>query len=76
VINWELANTAEDRAEQFINNPGPNLRYLGLISITRLMEFNKAIISLPRERQSGVHLHRGRPPRVNRDVVANLVGQI
>jgi hypothetical protein len=47
--NRVLVNTAADGAEQFISNPDPNLRYLGLISITRLMRFSKATISLHRE---------------------------
>jgi hypothetical protein len=45
----ELVRTAADRAQGFIENDDPNLRYLGLISITRLMQFNQSIITLHRD---------------------------
>jgi hypothetical protein len=45
----ELVRTAADRAQSFIENEDPNLRYLGLISITRLMQFNQSIITLHRD---------------------------
>ena len=45
----ELVRTAADRAQNFIENEDPNLRYLGLISITRLMQINQSIINLHRE---------------------------
>lgn len=47
--NRELIRSAADRAQTFIENEDPNLRYLGLISITRLMQLNQSIINLHRQ---------------------------
>lgn len=44
--NRELVRTAADRAQSFIEDSDPNLRYLGLISITRLMQVNQNIIQI------------------------------
>ncbi|EAX91886.1 Adaptin N terminal region family protein [Trichomonas vaginalis G3] len=49
INNRELIRTAADRAQSFIENEDPNLRYLGLISITRLMQLNQSIINLHRQ---------------------------
>ena len=44
-----LLRSAAERAQSFIENTDPNLRYLGLISMTRLMQLDQKIISHHRE---------------------------
>ena len=44
--NREVIRTAAERAQSFIVNDDPNLKYLGLISMTRLMKLNQSIIQL------------------------------
>ena len=44
--NREIIRTAAERAQSFIINDDPNLKYLGLISMTRLMKLNPSIIQL------------------------------
>ena len=46
INNREIIRTAAERAQQFIENEDPNLRYLGLTSIAQLMKINQNIIDL------------------------------
>ncbi|OHT07461.1 Adaptin N terminal region family protein [Tritrichomonas foetus] len=48
-----LIRVAADRAQDFIQSPDPNLRYLGLTSMTRLMKIDQKVIALHREIISG-----------------------
>jgi len=40
-----LIQSAANRAQEFIKNPDPNLRYLGLTSMTRLMKIDAKVIA-------------------------------
>jgi len=85
-----LVRAAAERAQSFIENSDPNLRYLGLISMTRLMQLDQKIIAHHREVISNclqsddqtcviiaVDLLQSIASRKNiGDIVINLVSQI